>query len=220
MTGSRTRRFLPKVIAVLTTASALLLLGVTPADAAVTGTVQTSGDPLNVRRAPSTSATAVRTVANGTSVAIDCQTIGTSVAGPLGTTTLWDYVPALGGYLSDGYVKTGSSSQVAPDCGVGSGSAECTSGVCAGEGVFRSAGGSITVYDNAGDSKSAGVAYWLKSGVGPIWVWNSKGTGTNVVAATNAPKGTWVYYMVCVSDRSAAKPTLDNCSGGLTDYVA
>jgi uncharacterized protein YraI len=220
MTGSRTRRFLPKVIAVLMTASALLVLDVVPAAAAATGTVQTAGDPLNVRRAPSTTSTAVRTVANGASVSIDCQTIGTSVTGPLGTTTLWDYVPALGGYISDGYVQTGSDERIAPDCGVGSGSAECSTGVCAAEGVFKSAGGSITVYDNAGDGKSAGVAYWLKNGAGPLFVWNSNGTGTNVVANTGAPKGTWVFYKVCVSDRGAASPTLDNCSGGLTDYVA
>ncbi len=135
-------------------AAGVLLAGALPAGAAVNGTVQTAGDPLTVRRAPTTSATAVGSVANGTTVAIDCQATGTSVTGPLGTTTLWDYVPALGGYVSDGYVRTGSDGRVAPDCGVGSGSAECSSGDCAGEGVFRASDGHFLVYDKVSDGKS------------------------------------------------------------------
>ena len=204
---------------VLVTAGALGLAGATPALAAATGTVKTAGDPLNVRRAPSTSATAVRTVANGATVTIDCQTIGTSVAGPLGTTTLWDYVPALGGYISDGYVYTGSDQRIAPDCGVGSGSAECSTGVCAGEGQFRSSDAHFLVYDRNADGKSAVVAYWLKGGAGPFYVWASGGNGTHVDKAVPVAKGSWVYYKVCVAD-AAVNPTLEACSGGITDYAA
>ncbi|WP_091294634.1 hypothetical protein [Amycolatopsis xylanica] len=222
MTTSASQR-LRGIAAVTVSVLALLVSGVVSADAAVTaatGTVKTAGDPLNVRRAPSTNASAVRTVANGATVSIDCQTIGSSVEGPLGKTTLWDYVPALGGYISDGYVYTGSDERIAPDCGVGSGSAECSSGTCAAEGVFKSAGAKFVVYDNDGDGKSGVVAYWLKGGAGPFYAWNSGGTGTSKETAINVPKGGWVYYKVCVANYSATNPVLEACSGGITDYVA
>lgn len=219
MTRAQIRRTAGRTAAVVLAAAGVVLAGALPAGAAVSGTVQTAGDPLTVRRAPSTSATAVRTVANGTTVAIDCQTTGTSVAGPLGTTTLWDYVPSLGGYLSDGYVKTGSDSQVAPDCGVGSGSAGCSSGSCAGEGQFRASDGHFLVYDKDADGKSAVVAYWLAGGAGPFYAWNSGGAGTNTDRATGIGSGDWIYYKVCIADYSTT-PTLSNCSGGLTDYAA
>jgi uncharacterized protein YraI len=220
MTLAQIRRTAGRTTAVVLTAAGVLLAGALPAGAAVSGTVQTAGDPLTVRRAPDTSATAVRTVANGATVAIDCQTTGTSVTGPLGTTTLWDYVPALGGYVSDGYVKTGSDGQVAPDCGVGSGSAECSSGDCAGEGLFRASDGHFLVYDKVSDGKSAVVAYWLPGGVGPLYAWNSGGAGTNTDRATGVSSGDWIYYKVCIANYSATAPTLENCSGGLTDYAA
>lgn len=204
---------------VLAVASGFGLAGASPAFAAGTGTVKTAGDPLNVRRAPSTNASAVRTVANGATVTIDCQTIGTEVTGPYGTTTLWDYVPALGGYISDGYVYTGSDQRIAPDCGVGSGSAECSTGACAGEGQFRSSDAHFLVYDRDADGKSAVVAYWLKGGAGPFYVWASGGNGTHVDKAVPVAKGSWVYYKVCVAN-SAANPTLEACSSGITDYAA
>ncbi|MEC3977631.1 SH3 domain-containing protein [Amycolatopsis sp. H20-H5] len=204
---------------VLATVCVLGLAGAVPAFAA-TGTVQTAGDPLNVRRAPSTNSSAVRTVANGASVTIDCQPTGTQVTGPLGTTTLWDHVPALGGYVSDGYVKTGSDQRIAPDCGVGSGSAECSTGVCAGEGLFRSSDAHFLVYDKNADGKSAVVAYWLKGGAGPFYVWNSGGNGTSVDKAVAVAKGGWVYFKVCVGNYAATNPVLEACSGGITDYAA
>nr|WP_158886992.1 hypothetical protein [Amycolatopsis anabasis] len=187
---------------------------------AAEGTVQTAGDPLNVRRAPSTSATAVRTVANGTKVVIDCQTTGSSVQGPLGTTTIWDYVPALGGYISDAYVRTGSDQRVAPDCGVGTGSAACSAGTCAAEGQFRSSDAHFLVYDRAADGKSAVVAYWLAGGAGPLYAWNSGGNGTHTDRPANVGKGGWVFYKVCVANYSATNPVLESCSPGLTDYAA
>ncbi|MFE0023857.1 hypothetical protein [Amycolatopsis sp. NPDC059021] len=205
---------------VLATAGALTLAGALPASAAVSGTVTTAGDPLNVRRAANTAATSVRTVANGATVSIDCQATGTKVTGPLGTSTLWDYVPALGGYISDAYVKTGADTRVAPDCGVGSGSAQCSTGTCAGEGQFRSSDAHFLVYDGEADGKSAVVAYWLKGGAGPFYVWNSGGNGTVVDKAVSVPKGGWVYYKVCVGHYAATNPTLEACSDGLTDFAA
>jgi len=219
MTSSRIRR-LAAASAVLTATATGLTALTTPAAAAVTGTVETSGGPLTVRRAPTTSASAVGAVADGASVAIDCQTTGTSVTGPLGTTTIWDHVPALGGYVSDAHVRTGSDGRVAPDCGVGTGSAACSTGACAGEASFDSAARTFTVRDRAADGRSAVVAYWLGGGIGPLYAWNSGGNGTAVDRPVAAARDDWVYYRVCVADYSATDPKLLACSAGLTDYAA
>lgn len=220
MKPSSIRRSAARTAAVLLATTALSLVSMVPAMAAATGTVQTAGDPLNVRRAPTTAATVVRTVANGASVSIDCQTAGQSVTGPLGTSTLWDYIPALGGYISDTYVKTGSDGRVAPDCGVGTGSAECSTGACAAEGLFRSSDARFSVWDRDADGKSAVVAYWLKGGVGPLYVWNSGGNGTQVDKVVSVPSGGWVHYKVCVANYSATSPVLEACSNGITDFAA
>ncbi|SEP50397.1 hypothetical protein [Amycolatopsis saalfeldensis] len=203
---------------VLASAGAFALATAVPAAAAVTGTVQTAGDPLNVRRAPNTAATAVKTVANGASVGIECQTAGNSVTGPLGTTTIWDYVPALGGYVSDGYVKTGSDGRVAPDCGTGTGSAQCAS-ACAAEGLFRSSDAHFVVYDTNADGSSGVVQYWLATGAGPFYVWASGGNGTSVDKAVPVPKGSWVFYKTCTG-HNTSPPTFAGCSAGLTDFAA
>ncbi|MEU4253949.1 hypothetical protein AB0F15_41800 [Amycolatopsis sp. NPDC026612] len=205
--------------AVLATIGGLAVGGALEASAAATGTVKTAGDPLNVRRAPTAAATAVKTVANGASVTIDCQVKGTSVTGTYGTGTLWDYVPALGGYISDTYVFTNSDERVAPDCGVGSGSGQCAD-ACAGEGQYRSSDSHFLVYDTSSDGYSAVVAYWLKGGAGPFYVWNSGGEGTKVDKAATVPHGTWVFYKVCVANYTTAKPDLKSCSDGITDFAA
>ncbi|MBP2181187.1 hypothetical protein [Amycolatopsis magusensis] len=220
MMPSSIRRSAAAVAAVLTAATALSLVNAAPALAAAPGTVQTAGDPLNVRRAPTTAATVVRTVANGAAVSIDCQTTGPSVTGPLGTSTLWDYIPALGGYISDTYVKTGSDGRIAPDCGVGSGSAECSTGACAAEGLFRSSDARFSVWDRDADGKSAVVAYWLKGGIGPLYVWNSSGNGTQVDKVVSVPDGGWVHYKTCVANYSATSPVLEACSNGITDFAS
>ena len=98
-------------------AAAAMVLGAGVA-AAATGTVNTSsGAPVNVHTGPTVGSSIVTTVASGTSVTIDCQTTGDSVTGKYGTSTLWDHLPAQGGYISDTYVYTGSDGQVAPTCG-------------------------------------------------------------------------------------------------------
>lgn len=216
--NDRRMRPTPKrLVAVFIAVIGLSVAFAVPAFAA-TAKISTAGDPVNVRRAPTTAATIVGSAANGRTVTIDCQTTGPSVTGHLGTSTLWDYIPALGGYVSHTYVA-GSTGRIAPDCGVGSGSAECSTGVCAGEAVFKSGNGHFLVYDRNGDGKSAVVAYWLKGGVGPLYAWNSNGTGTSTDRATNVPSGGWVYYKVCIADYSTT-PTLEACSNGITDYVA
>ncbi|SFA92065.1 SH3 domain-containing protein [Amycolatopsis marina] len=185
----------------------------------MTGSITTAGDPLNVRRAPTTSSTVVGTVNNGTEVSIDCQTQGTRVSGRLGTTSLWDYVPSLNGYVSDAYVRTGSDGQVAPSCGVGTGSAQCSSGSCAGEGLFRSSDATFVVWDRAADGKSAVVQYWLAGGVGPLVVRHSGGSGGKTEKAISVDSGDWVYYKVCVRDYSGGTG-FQSCSNGITDYAA
>ncbi len=204
---------------VLAAVGALLAGGAAEASAAASGTVKTAGDPLNVRRAPTAGATAVKTVANGAVVTIDCQTNGSSVTGTYGTGTLWDYVPALGGYISDTYVFTNSDTRVAPDCGVGSGSGQCAD-ACAGEAQYRASDSHFLVYDTDSDGYSAVVAYWLEGGAGPFYVWNSGGEGTKVDKAVTVPHGSWVFYKVCVANYTTAKPDLKSCSDGITDFAA
>lgn len=85
---------------------------------AATGRVSTSGIALTERAAPTTSASALGTLANGTSVTISCQTYGQSITGTYGTSQLWDKLSD-GRYVSDTYVYTGSDGAVAPLCADG-----------------------------------------------------------------------------------------------------
>jgi uncharacterized protein YraI len=80
----------------------------------VTGVVNTSGAPLTIRSGPSTSSSAVGSVADGATVSIECQKVGQSVTGTFGTTSLWDNIGS--GFVSDAFISTGSDGQVAPTC--------------------------------------------------------------------------------------------------------
>ncbi|RDG34902.1 hypothetical protein [Streptomyces corynorhini] len=71
---------------------------------------------VNVRSGPGTKYALVRVLAYGASVPINCQRPGESIAGPYGTTSIWDNI-ANGEYISDAYVYTGSSGYVAVRCG-------------------------------------------------------------------------------------------------------
>ncbi|MFF3635905.1 SH3 domain-containing protein [Streptomyces sp. NPDC002250] len=71
---------------------------------------------LNVRSGPGTSYNIVRVLSYGAKVPIYCQTPGTTVTGPYGTSKLWDNIDN-GEYVSDAYVQTGSDGYVAPRCG-------------------------------------------------------------------------------------------------------
>lgn len=73
------------------------------------------GVRLNVRSGPGTSYPIVKVLPEGTRVPIFCQSPGTSVTGPYGTSKIWDNI-ANGQFVSDAYVRTGSDGYVAPRC--------------------------------------------------------------------------------------------------------
>ncbi|WP_077799108.1 SH3 domain-containing protein [Streptomyces sp. JHA26] len=87
---------------------------VTTAAAAVTYYPVAPGVRLNVRSGPGTGYGIVRVLAEGARVPVRCQTPGTTVTGPYGTSALWDDIG--NGYVSDAYVRTGSDGYVAPRC--------------------------------------------------------------------------------------------------------
>ncbi|MEU7934869.1 N-acetylmuramoyl-L-alanine amidase [Micromonospora echinofusca] len=70
------------------------------------GTVNTEGVSLNVRSGPGTGYSVVGSVADGATVSIYCQAVGTTVTGPYGTTNVWDRI-GTNRYVSDAFVLTG-----------------------------------------------------------------------------------------------------------------
>ena len=74
------------------------------------------GVRLNVRRGPGTQYGIVRVLPEGAKVPIFCQTPGTTVSGPYGTSNIWDNIDD-GEFVSDAYVLTGSDGYVASRCG-------------------------------------------------------------------------------------------------------
>ncbi|GGV54688.1 hypothetical protein GCM10010277_53630 [Streptomyces longisporoflavus] len=70
---------------------------------------------VNVRSGPGTSYGKVGRLSAGTRVTILCQKPGEKITGPAGTTKLWDRIGS-GRYVSDAYVRTGSTGYVAPRC--------------------------------------------------------------------------------------------------------
>ncbi|WP_217167196.1 SH3 domain-containing protein [Streptomyces sp. AC512_CC834] len=73
------------------------------------------GYRLNVRSGPGTGYSVVRVLSEGARVAINCQRPGQWVAGPYGTSNVWDNIGS-GQYVSDAYILTGSDGYVAPRC--------------------------------------------------------------------------------------------------------
>ncbi|MBD0422503.1 SH3 domain-containing protein [Streptomyces sp. TRM S81-3] len=73
------------------------------------------GVRLNVRSGPGTGYAIVRVLPEGTRVSIYCQTPGTWVTGPYGTSNIWDNIGS-GQYVSDTYVLTGSDGYFRPRC--------------------------------------------------------------------------------------------------------
>ncbi|MER5442222.1 peptidase [Streptomyces sp. NPDC002790] len=73
------------------------------------------GYNVNVRSGPGTQYRVVRVLPLSAKVPIFCQKPGQAVAGPYGTSRIWDNV-GVGEYVSDTYVKTGSDGYVAPRC--------------------------------------------------------------------------------------------------------
>ncbi|MEU4423713.1 peptidoglycan DD-metalloendopeptidase family protein [Actinoplanes sp. NPDC024001] len=68
-----------------------------------TGTAQTGGTRLNLRRTPSAAAERFGSVANGAKVWIVCQVTAQRITGTVRTTNLWNRL-ANGAYVSDAYV--------------------------------------------------------------------------------------------------------------------
>ncbi|WP_328873008.1 SH3 domain-containing protein [Streptomyces sp. NBC_00287] len=73
------------------------------------------GVRLNVRSGPGTNYPITRVLAEGVKVPIYCQTPGTTVTGPYGTSNIWDNI-ANAEFVSDAYVNTGSDGYVRPRC--------------------------------------------------------------------------------------------------------
>ncbi|WAZ23260.1 SH3 domain-containing protein [Streptomyces cinnabarinus] len=73
------------------------------------------GVRLNVRSGPGTNYPVTRILSEGVKVPIYCQSPGTTVTGPYGTSNIWDNI-ANGEFVSDAYVKTGSDGYVRPRC--------------------------------------------------------------------------------------------------------
>ncbi len=88
---------------------------VTTAAALATSYPVAPGYQLNVRSGPGTGYSIVRVLSEGAWVRINCQTPGTWVTGPYGTSNIWDNI-ASGQYVSDAYIRTGSDGYVAPRC--------------------------------------------------------------------------------------------------------
>lgn len=113
----RNRLLVPMVVVPLV--AALLVGGAATASAATATVGNTDGDGLNVRAAATTSSSVVGLVWDGRVVDISCQEAGQYVTNTRGfTSNLWDYVPALGGYLADAYMATGYDYRIpgVPDC--------------------------------------------------------------------------------------------------------
>ncbi|MET7963261.1 N-acetylmuramoyl-L-alanine amidase [Micromonospora zamorensis] len=70
------------------------------------GTVNTEASSLNVRSGPGASYPVVGSVADGATVAVYCQAVGSTVTGPYGTTSVWNRI-GTNRYVSDAFVVTG-----------------------------------------------------------------------------------------------------------------
>ncbi|MEU4039558.1 SH3 domain-containing protein [Streptomyces collinus] len=86
------------------------------ADAATVPTYPIApGVQLNVRSGPGTGYDILYTLPEGSRVPIFCQTTGTTVTGPYGTSKIWDNIDN-GEFVSDAYVHTGSDGYIASRC--------------------------------------------------------------------------------------------------------
>ena len=110
-----------RVVAGSALAGALVLVsvagGATTAFASGSGVVYASPS-LNMRTDASTSAGVILSVPYNTTLSIQCVKYGSAVSNSHGTSTLWDYVSYSGrsGFVSDQWVRTGTSAPVAPLC--------------------------------------------------------------------------------------------------------
>ena len=120
----RARRVPARIAVVLAMVVPTLAGAAGVASAATASVGNTDGDGLTIRSAPTTAGSALGLVWDGQVVDISCQAQGQSVTNTKGfTSDLWDFVPALGGYLADAYMATGYDYRIpgVPDCGTTSG---------------------------------------------------------------------------------------------------
>lgn len=96
----------------------------------------------------------------------------------------------------------------------------CTSDSgCAGKATFASYGEVFTVYDQKADGHSAVLLYWLPDGIGPVYVWNHSGNGTNVKADLELAEGSWVTYRMCLGEYGTKEILTATCGAPITDYA-
>jgi uncharacterized protein YraI len=94
---------------------AFITVGATTAEAAPRYYDVAPGYRLNVRSGPGTGYPVVDVLSEGSQVPILCQSPGTTITGPYGTSNIWDCI-ASGEYVSDTYVQTGSDGYIRPRC--------------------------------------------------------------------------------------------------------
>lgn len=115
----------PRRVAITLALAAAATLGVAGSATAAGATVgNTDGDGLTVRASATAASGSLGLVRDGDSVDIGCQLDGDPVTNTHGfTSSLWDYVPALGGYLADAYLDTGHEGPIpgVPACDGGDG---------------------------------------------------------------------------------------------------
>jgi uncharacterized protein YraI len=84
-----------------------VLFAATPAAASDVGAYAVGGTArqwVNVRSGPSTAAPSVGSLSGGQAIRVECQEVGSNVAGPGGATTLWDRL-GNGRFVSHSYIK-------------------------------------------------------------------------------------------------------------------
>jgi flagellar protein FlgJ len=93
-----------------------------PKPVTYTGSASTGGGPLNIRNAPTTSATLVGMVDNGASMTLTCAVNGDYVSGQVRSSNQWDKL-SNGDYVSHAYVQTTATLPACPNADPGTGSA-------------------------------------------------------------------------------------------------
>ena len=92
----------------------------TSAPPVAAGVVQANGYTLTIRATPTTAAANIGSIPDQTTIGLACWVRGAAVAGQWGTTDLWHKTTfgAVTGYVSDGWVETGTNGPVAgePQC--------------------------------------------------------------------------------------------------------
>jgi hypothetical protein len=168
LSSTRWRRIRRTAVTLAATVAVALGVGATPAAASVTASVWgTDGDHLYVRASASTSAGVVASLGPDQSVTIDCQTTGPTING----TSIWDHLPAYGGYATDAYLYTGYDGwdPDLPRCDGGTQPGGTGAAVVA---TARSQiGNGPTTYTNAGGVSSD--TPWCSLFVS--WVWRQNG---------------------------------------------